>query len=301
MPTFRQTLVSSLTRLYPFYSGCGTLANSSLVQKLAGTNRETTWAHVRGGEVLAPLADFVGRAAYYTGDLDRKITWICSKLIRPGDTVLDIGANIGLITVLMARLVGQTGHVHAFEPNPMLVQLLRDVIEHNGFEHVRLHPVALGSHADTLDLYIPRNNCGSASLVRRREFGDCDLISVSVEQLSNIATQNSIRSVRLIKIDVEGFEAEVLRGARTWLQSTRPDAILFELNEHIEGRFCEHPLIEMLTEHDYGFAAIPRQLVRMRLKLLDPANVGTMIGHDLLAVARGDQYHDILARVNAVQ
>jgi len=290
----RQRLVSSVSRLYPFYSGCATFANHSLVQRIAGVNDETVWTRVSGGEVLG---DFVGRAAYYAGELDRKITWICSRLIRPGDTVMDIGANIGIVTVCMAKLVGSSGRVHSFEPNPSLVQLLRQVIEHNQLANVKLHPVALGQDEGRLELRIPKFNAGAASLVRNYDLPDCEPVSVPVRRLSAIAAEESIRTVRLIKIDVEGYEAEVFLGGRELLQSAHPDAILFEFNERTKASLSEYPLIKILLEHNYDLLAVPRAMVRMRLQRVDPNGMGP-IGHDFLAVARGDQYKDILARMN---
>ena len=109
MPSLRQSLLATLLRRYPLYSGAGTLANSKLVATLAGTSHESVWCPTSGGDVLAPLHDYVGRAAYYCGDLDPKISWVCKKLVNPGDTVCDIGANIGIVTLLLSRLVGNAG------------------------------------------------------------------------------------------------------------------------------------------------------------------------------------------------
>lgn len=293
----RRGFFPSLTRLYPFYSGCGTLANHRFAKKLIGEKKETVWARVAGGEILARLDDYVGRTAYYFGDLDPKVTWICSRLIRPGDTVMDIGANIGVVTVCMANLAGSTGHVHSFEPNPSLVESLRKVILHNHLNNVTLHSIALGRQPGQLELRVPKSNAGGASLVRNADLPDCEVVSVSVRPLSDIAEQESIRSVRLIKIDVEGYEAEVFHGARGLFQSARPDAILFESNEYTEEPASRHPLIKLLLEYDYDLLAVPRSLLRMRLNRVDLGG-GRLIGHDFLAVARGDQYRDILARVN---
>jgi len=301
VPTLRQSVVSSVSRLYPFYSGCGSFANHSVVQRLAGVSDETVWARVTGGEVLAPLGDYVGRAAFYAGDLDRKITWICSRLIRPGDTVFDIGANIGIMTVLMAKLTGSSGHVHSFEPNPSLVRLLRQVIERNALANVKLHAFALGREAGQLELRVPKLNAGSGSLVLNRDVPDCDVVPVPVRQLSVVAAEEGVRRLRLIKIDVEGFEVEVLSGARSLLQSVRPQAIVFELNQDDQGELCEHPIVKLLLEFDYGFLAIPRSLTRMKLQRFDPRVAGRSIGHDVLALARGEQYQDLLSRVNASQ
>ena len=155
MPTIRQSLTASLTRRYPFYSGRARFANSRFVQGLAGPGAEAVWARVPGGEVLARLDDFLGRTAFYVGDIDGKLTWICSRIVRPGDTVLDIGANIGTVTIWLSALVGEKGKVHSFEPNPTAHKALQLLIERNKSANICLHPVALGEEEGSLDLVIP--------------------------------------------------------------------------------------------------------------------------------------------------
>ena len=81
MPSLRQSLVASLSRRYPLYSGCGLIANSAALRRLAGESHESVWSKVPGGEVLASLDDYVGRSAFYVGELDRKITWICRQVV----------------------------------------------------------------------------------------------------------------------------------------------------------------------------------------------------------------------------
>jgi FkbM family methyltransferase len=288
MPTLRQRLVSSLTRLYPFYSGCGAVGNNRFIDTLAGSSDGTpAWTAVPGGEVLASLNDYVGRAAFYVGDLDRKLSWICRQLIRPGDTALDIGANIGIVTVGMAKLVGKSGRVHSFEPNPHVVKRLSNAVERNGLSQVTVHPLALGSKPGELELHIPPDNAGAGSFVRNRGRPHCEVTRVRVERLSSIIEPQPIR---LIKIDVEGFEAEVFRGADALLKS-HPGAILFELNDSRDTS-----LMKLLREYDYDFLAIPKSLVRMRLRPFNP-ETDDLIGHDFLAVARGPQYRDIVERL----
>ncbi|HEX4241668.1 MAG TPA: FkbM family methyltransferase [Steroidobacteraceae bacterium] len=290
MPTLRQKLLSTLTRRYPFYSGCAALANHPWIDRLAGSSSEKTWARVCGGEVLASLDDFVGRAAFYVGDLDRKLSWIYRRLIRPGDTVLDIGANIGIVTVGMAKLVGSAGRVHAFEPNPRLTQRLHQVIDRNHLSQVTIHALALGAEAAMLDLHIPRDNAGAGSLIRKRG-RPCEIVTVRVERLSAILEPQPIR---LIKIDVEGFEAEVFRGAEALLRA-QPAAILFELNGD-EDRSGEAPLLQLLAAYGYAFLAIPKSLLRMRLVPIDHLSADELTGHDFLAVARS-HYDEVCARL----
>jgi FkbM family methyltransferase len=270
MPTLRQRVVSSVVRTYPFYSGCGKVANHPWVTALAGASNEEAWAQVPGGEVLAPLDDLMGRAAYYAGEHDRKITWICRKLIRRGDTVLDIGANLGMVTVHMASIVGSNGVVHAFEPNPRLVGLLRRALDRNLLPQVKLHEFGLGPAESTLDLLVPRSDTGGGSFVRTWSKEDRAAVQVRVRTLDDVAKEQDIRSVSLLKIDVEGFETSVFRGALQFLEKVRPEAILFEVMEDITGRVSDAPVFRILLDFGYTFRSIPRSMVAMRLPPFDP-------------------------------
>jgi FkbM family methyltransferase len=299
MPTTRQSLVASLTRLYPFYSGCGTFANKPFIQKIAGTSNDCVWSKVPGGEILAPLNDYVGRAAFYVGDLDRKITWICEQVVRPGDTVLDIGANIGMVTLWLSTLVGKSGKVHAFEPNPELQKILAEMLNYNQVSNVRLHPVALGAEQSSLELRIPKVNAGAASLIRNRDLMDCDAVTVPVRTLSEIVNEEGIKSIRLIKIDVEGFEPEVFKGGQEVLSKIRPEAILFELNEKLEGSVRDQPVIKLLSDFGYGFFSVPRCLFKMHLECFDPNTSTVLNGNDFLAAPKGECYENIAKLVNA--
>jgi len=299
MPTVRQSLVATLLHRYPFFSGCGTVANHKITQRLAGPSIEQAWTSVPGGKILVSLGDYVGRAAYYAGELDRKITWICQRLVRPGDTVLDIGANIGLVTLWMSSLVGESGRVHAFEPNPILQEMLEKTFHRNGCSNVQLHRMALGSEEGTLDLWIPQNNAGAGSLILNREVEDCHVVPVPVHTLSSVLGQERIDSVRLIKIDAEGFEEEVLRGALDFLETVRPEAILFEHSEQTEGPVSSQPVISLLRDLEYDFFSIPKFMFRMRLHRFDPDSAEEITGHDLLAAPKGDCYESMATLLRA--
>ncbi len=291
--------VACVTRRYPLSSGCARLANHQWVHRAAGAGRGDVWAHVPGGQVLASLDDYIGRAAFFVGDLDRKITTLCRRIIRPGDTALDIGANIGLVTLLMSRLVGGAGRVHAFDPNPRMQTALSMMIERNGLANVSLHPFALGAEAGELELCIPQGNAGSASLVRRYEHLGFERCMVPVRTLSSVLDAAGVDKIRMIKIDVEGFEAEVLRGAESLLSRRVPDAVLFEFNVSTASSLREEPLFRLLDESGYGFFAIPASLFKTRVLRFDHRHGGALPGHDLLAAPRGPRYEELAVRLGA--
>jgi FkbM family methyltransferase len=300
MPT-RQALVAAITRRYPFYSGCGTLANHRLIRRLAGvSSTHLVWAQVPGGEVQVDLNEYVGRAAYYVGDLDRKITWICAQIVQEGDIVLDIGANVGLLTVWLSRLVGPRGKVFAFEPNPTLQRRLESTIGRNQIANVVLSPVALGRDTTTMQLRVPKDNSGKGSLIREFDSADIETISVPVIRLSDFVVTHGITSIGLLKIDVEGFEDEVFQGALEVLERIPPQCILFEMNNPWKsGVPLDEPVFRTLNSLGYGFFRIPRCLWRMRLERFEPEVKVSRHTHDFLAVPRGKSYERIALAVGA--
>ncbi len=295
MGYFRHRMVAAVTRLYPFYSGCGTMANCRLVRLLAGRVTGPDWVRLRQGPYLrVELGDYLSNAVYFSRDWDRKISWVCERLLRPGDIALDIGANLGLVTCQMAALVGPTGRVHAFEPNPAMTSLLGQSVARNSLSQVKVHPTALGDSEQELELTIPPQTHCLATLSREA----CgEKIRVPVKTLSAWASNHpEVIRIRLMKLDVEGFEEQVFRGSEQLFRRTRPDAVLFELN-HYDGPFEQHSSIQFLRQHGYDFLMLPRKLIRMNAKRFTGAVSGSP-SNDLIAVHRGATYDEVMARLN---
>jgi FkbM family methyltransferase len=184
-----------------------------------------------------------------------------------------------------------------------MVELLRQSIERNQCENVRLYPIALGAEPGEPSLWVPRGNAGDASLVRKFP-PDGRAVSVSVRRLADVAAEAGIGPIRLIKLDVEGYEPEVLQGARELLSAGFCNAILFELNEH-QGMPGDHPTFALLDELGYAFLRIPHRLWSMRLEWLDPWDDREWIDNnyaavlDFLAVRRGAAGDEIAGLVGA--
>ena len=284
--------LQSFCRYYPFYSGCGKLANSKAFCWALTTMPDKVWAKISlGPQIHVPIHDHVGRSLFYFGDLDPKVTWICRQLLRPGDTVIDIGANIGLITLEAARLVGENGKVHSFEPQSGLVDLLRTSLKRNNYTHVMVHNIALGEKNEELDLFIPENNRGEASLIREVN-NPGKIQSVSVKRASTYLSELDLPPIRLVKIDVEGFEEHVIRGALPYFESHPPDAIIFEMNGN-NLPLHQQPTVQMLNTIGYRFFETRKVIFNMRLFPVDLHNPTNNSGHDILAVKDGELYQKI--------
>ena len=277
----REQFAASLMHLYPLKSGCGTIVNSKLFATLAGTRNVDLWAQVEGGVALVPSLDLVGRSMFFAGDLDPKVSWVVDRYVNAGDVALDIGANLGLVTLRLAKRVGPSGSVHAFEPNPAILRYLEATLQRNSTAPVTLHRTALGATASALSLIVPKANAGAASFISvgRREVDRH--IEVLVARLDDFIDESKISHVDFIKMDVEGFEAEVLKGAGNTLSKIRPRVILLEENSGIDGPELPEAL-KILLDQGYSLFGLPKRLTSVEMLPLDRVrNTGA---HDFVAL-----------------
>jgi FkbM family methyltransferase len=280
--SIQRSAIAAISRCYPLLSGNFSLINYSKFSGIFARFKGLHWCNSPGGPLLVPLDDAVGRCIYFTGDYDRKITHLCRQLLQAGDVALDIGANLGVVTLAMAKFVGPSGRVHSFEPNPLMQRLLRQSIERS-YRNVSLHNVALGSEDAEMSLYFSVENAGAGSLIKPRSSRG-ESVVCQVRRLDDIIIESDIERIRLIKIDVEGFEKEVLLGARATLTKLRP-IIILETNDPVNIPFKQHPVIATLATHDYSFFAIPKALVSMRLVGVSQEENGPP-SHDIVACPR---------------
>jgi FkbM family methyltransferase len=163
----------------------------------------------------------------YEPDLQRTLR----QVLRPPMTVYDVGANIGYLTVAMARLVGPAGRVHAFEPLPTNFERLVDAVNLNG-QHDAVIPIraAVGAAAGTARFLVHHSGgMGKLEGSAGRQTTYDRSIEVQVVSLDGYAAQENNRAPDWIKIDVEGGEVGVLLGATTLLSDVRP-GLLMELH-----------------------------------------------------------------------
>jgi FkbM family methyltransferase len=142
----------------------------------------------------------------WLGSYEAPKQMLIARMVRPGMTCWDIGANVGFYTLLFAELTGNSGNVFAFEPFPGNVGLLRRHVEINKFSTVKVFPVALADFDGTVGFDPGPNSCMGHLAVDGR-------LTVPCSRLDTLLEAREIQPPDLIKIDVEGAEARVLRGA----------------------------------------------------------------------------------------
>lgn len=218
---------------------------------------ETDFGHLqlvrtRRGPMLAnPLDAFIGRSLIEYGEHSELQLQEVLKWVRPGDFVMDVGANIGTNTIPLAQSVGPEGLVFAFEIQPFLLQTLCANAALNGLHNVR--PFLVGLHETPGQSAIARVRYKSAST----NFGGLSLHSLSHVSDESKETPLILETIdrllqpvhprpRLIKVDVEGLECAIIRGAKNTLRKDRP--ILYVENDRRENN---RELVSLIRDANY--------------------------------------------------
>jgi FkbM family methyltransferase len=177
--------------------------------------------------------DLVQLYVWLFGVWEPDLTEFMRSRLDAGDTFVDVGANIGVFTLLASHRVGPNGAVIAIEASRSVYRDLLETLEINGGpRNVRPVNVAAADRAKTLAVYSgPAENTGLTTTVASRGFAHEGTIQAL--PLVDILTDEETRSARLVKIDVEGGEPSVIAGMTQFLERCRPDAeILIELSPH---------------------------------------------------------------------
>lgn len=179
---------------------------------------------------------------------------VLARLLRPGDVFVDGGANVGLLSLIGATVVGPTGRVLACEPGPGTRVLLEANAALNAFETLESHPVALSDRLGTERFVVFENGSGLASFAPRGEGGT--IIEVRVTTLDDLTSCLGER-VALVKLDIEGAEVKALLGASDLITRAAPLFLVEVESEHLarQGASADD-LSYILEPHGYEAYAI---------------------------------------------
>jgi FkbM family methyltransferase len=207
----------------------------------------------RGTVLAIPSDELSILPTLLDGTYERRELDLFCACCSPGATVLDIGANIGIFTVLAANAVGTEGCVVAFEPVPTNVDLLRRNLRSNsGAERVHVVEAAVGSHPGELTLYLEEHSVGTHSAEVRANRATATVPMVTIDET---VESLELGRVDVIKIDIEGYEEHAVRGAERTIERDRP-TILIEMNQPLLIACGTDPatLVELLTPlYDYRY------------------------------------------------
>jgi FkbM family methyltransferase len=184
-----------------------------------------------GQRIVVDPCDSVGREVLLHGCYEPETVALLSALLSEGMTYVDVGANIGHHALIAAARVGDRGAIHAFEPTPATFEELRRNMSRNGHRGVTCNNCALGDQVGTAQFYLADiSECAANSLGRTVHVTDRQ-VSVSLRTLDDYAVAAAIDRLDVLKIDVEGAEMLVLRGAERTIREFQP-VIVLEFSKH---------------------------------------------------------------------
>jgi FkbM family methyltransferase len=214
------------------------------------------------------------------------------EFLRPGQTILDVGANVGFLTVFFARATGASGKVYAFEPNPLIFDLLRQ----NTAPYGQVEAINCGLSVDNVDstLFLAGRDHSVASFsqeyptlhVRYQDFGRLDSVQAKLVNGDQFLSQREIDRIDILKIDVEGWELNVLRGLQKTIQRSPEIVIFFEYNRAAQecAGFAPMDVLKWFFDNGYKLSvggheavmALPMTNLSQWIEQLSPTSYPTL-------------------------
>ncbi|RJQ51096.1 MAG: FkbM family methyltransferase [Desulfobacteraceae bacterium] len=174
-----------------------------------------------------------------TGFYEKDISFLMISLLKPGDMVIDVGAHIGYFTLLAGSLVEESGRVFSFEPIEENRKRLMHQVGINGLTNAILYPDVVGDQNGKTTFFYNEDNDGGHAIwdVSRHPFNEKTkraprLLSLPIVRLDDFFNPDALSKLKMIKIDTEGNELNVLAGARHLIDTHRVKCIACELNRY---------------------------------------------------------------------
>ncbi|MDN3655866.1 FkbM family methyltransferase [Ferruginibacter paludis] len=177
------------------------------------------------GKMELQTNDYIDHWLYTGADFEPHVVRLFLKILKKGNNVLDIGANIGYFSLIASKLVGVSGKVYSFEPTPLTLHKLNKNISLNNSSNIMVYNKAVSDHNGKALFKIPIGmvkNSGRASFRNIEE----NNLTVEVQTITLDSILDEIQPVHLIKMDIEGAEAMALKGMKNLIKRDRPIFIM---------------------------------------------------------------------------
>lgn len=250
------------------------------------------------------LSDWLERRLFFSGAYYQEdVEQLLLRFIRSGDQFVDVGANIGITTLISASRFGATGRGYAFEPNPEMAVRLRRHLALNSIDNVQVLPYALAEQDGTATLSLPGNHSGRGTLTGQPKT-DARSLSVEMRCGDDLLRGLDPRRPTVIKMDVEGYECRALRGMSRTLDLPGV-AILVEVTDHLLRRIGDSALLLYEQLWEKGFEPFRIQLRQSRwgrtLRLLPASGPDAEEQYDALFVKRNSEFRSRLQSFGVIR
>ena len=234
------------------------LTKYSFVRKVKNysfSHLQTDYAEVFGNKLFLSKKGLALAISHY-GTYEKLEAKVMEEKIKVGNIVVDVGANIGLHTLNMARIVGNTGQVFAFEPDPSNFKILGKNVKVNNYKNIILEQKAVGDKHGRATLYQSDDPGRHRIFPQTKAKGQVQVELTSLDKY--FIDSNLVDKINFIKIDVEGLEFSVLKGMKNILKNNKKIKILFEFmpKNIMEAGFMPIELLNYLTLYDFKLYCI---------------------------------------------
>lgn len=258
-PWYWKLVVGYVRRELPAWGRLYDLAGGSDAARWHDAGSASVRGKLHGYTMQLDLANWSERLTWCLGRYhDLPLQTALRELLQPGDAFVDIGANLGMVSLLAHRCVQPNGRVLACEPNPRMQARIRDAVAQNGLRGLDVVGAAVGDRPGTAELYEFAGHAGWGSLSAAGPDGAARTASytVPVRVGDELIAELPAAMPVVCKIDVEGYEVPVLRGLQTTLRERRP-LVFIEVADAHQRRagFSAAELRGELERHGYrGYA-----------------------------------------------
>jgi FkbM family methyltransferase len=227
------TLSSSAIRTLPFgrYQLANALARFSSQPFVARLPRE-----LGGASFLCDLSDSIAREVCFTGRYEPQETQIARRLLRPGMSVADVGANWGYFTLTCAHLVGPSGRVLSLEPHPVLSATLAANVSRNNLRQVETLALAAGARTGMRGFVGFAEDGGNSGVSRAASSAEQADFESRIAALDDLLDERRQTRIDLTKMDIEGGEVDAIAGMSAGLSARRYRFVLLECHPELIAR-----------------------------------------------------------------
>ncbi len=241
LPRFSIALGRLLTKIRPAPLG-------AFLKKLLQIKR-FVYQSKEGLYYVDPASDF-GLRLINAGEYEPNTTKKLHEILTSGDTFIDLGANEGYYSIIAGRIVGPEGVVLSIEPQSRLAPVLRKNQDLNQLSNIRNISCAISDKEETSEIHLlPDLNTSGSSMLQITRYSN-DTETIQTKTLETVLAEEGLQNIKLIKIDIEGWEQEAITGSPELFQSGSIKNIILELHEHIlEKRGFDYRELESFLQH----------------------------------------------------
>ena len=264
--TTNRIILGSYKIIKKIFEGKG-LTKFSIIRKMknyALINFKTEFVYVQGNKIFLDEKDCLQLSVNEI--IEPVETKLFNDIIKNGEVLVDVGANIGYFTLLMAKLTGPKGKIFSFEPENNNFELLNKNVKCNNYQNIVLEKKGVSDHNGSNKFFLSSKNTGMHSLQKIND--DVKEIKIDVIKLDDyFTTLGLIKKISFIKIDVEGAEFQVLNGMKMILKNDNLKLLIEFIPEHLEKHGTNpSDVLKILENNNFKLYQINEKTKELELK-----------------------------------